>query len=88
MIRIALTSGQMKQLRKHFKVVNECARMRERGTLVAQVHQGDWEMPSGYVRVHFIPASKIEPVLKAVSEAWIPNGYAGIPALQHSGGQA
>lgn len=84
MIRFDLTRAQMKRLKKHFDVVNQCARMRERGTLVAQVHE-DWDGLTGYVRVHFIPAGKLPPVLKAVHDSWIPNGYAGIPAPSATG---
>lgn len=86
MIRIDLTSSQMKQLQKHFKVVNACASIGERGTLAAQVHE-DWDGWTGYIRVHFIPYSRVGPVIEAVRNARIPNGYAGIPAVQHSGEQ-
>ena len=86
MIRIDLTRKQMKQLRKHFDVVNECARMGERGVLAAQVHE-DWNGLTGYVRVHFIPSNKVDQILKAVGDARVPNGRAAIPAPQHSGAQ-
>lgn len=83
MIELELTQRQIKRLKKHFDVVLECFMMKERGMLVGQVRRR-WDGKTAFMHIGFVPSQHCEPLV-CMGTPRVPNCWAGIPAVQHTG---